>query len=102
MARGSFIIHRKVAALIAGLMLAGWSGVAQAQGALQPVNLRCEERVNPLGIGNASPELSWQLQSTESGTAHRGLFQSAFEIQVGSSAGAADLWDSGKVASNRS
>src|SRR5258708_5772552 len=72
-----------------------------AQGALQPVNLRCEERVNPLGIGNTKPELSWQLHSSGQGTAYRGETQSAFEIQVGSTAGATDLWDSGKVASSQ-
>jgi alpha-L-rhamnosidase len=83
-------------------LLAGWTVSVEAQGALQPVNLRCEERVNPSGIGNTTPELSWQLQSTGPGTAYRGLTQSAYEVQVGSTAGAADLWDSGKVAGNQS
>ena len=72
---------------------------AKAQGALQPVYLRCEKRVNPLGVGNVAPTLSWQLQSGGTGTAYRGETQSAYQIWVGSSAGAADLWDSGKVAS---
>ena len=68
-----------------------------ALGDLVPVNLRCALRVNPLGIGDTAPRLSWQLQS--SGQA-RGETQSAYQIQVGSTAGAADLWDSGKVASS--
>ncbi|MGA2557569.1 MAG: hypothetical protein ABSG04_14980, partial [Verrucomicrobiota bacterium] len=90
--------NRVIGAVVVFLLLAGWMDSAKAQGALQPVNLRCEERVNPSGIGNTAPELSWQLQSTGTGSAYRGLTQSAYEIQVGSTAGAADLWDSGKVA----
>jgi alpha-L-rhamnosidase len=53
-------------------------------------------RVNPLGIGDVNPRLSWQLQST--GQA-RGETQSAYQIQVGSAPGTVDLWDSGKVTS---
>ena len=66
--------------------------------ALSPVKLRCADRVNPLGIGDAIPRLSWQLQSD--GLA-RGEAQTAYEIQVGSVPGAADLWDSGKVAGSQ-
>ena len=65
--------------------------------ALTPMNLRCELRTNPLGIGNARPAVSWQLQSTGQ---FRGEVQSAYQIQVGSTPGAADLWDSGKVTSS--
>jgi len=81
---------------MAVVVLVAWPENLRAQGALQPVNLRCEERVNPLGIGNTRPGLSWQLHSSGPGTAYRGETQSAFEIQVGSTAGATDLWDSGK------
>jgi alpha-L-rhamnosidase len=83
------------------LVLAAWTEAAKAQGALQPANLRCEARVNPLGIGNPTPELSWQLQSVGTGTAYRGETQTAYEIQVGTSAGGANLWDSGKVISSQ-
>ena len=69
-----------------------------AQAALLQTNLHCALRVNPLGIGDANPRLSWQLQSTGSA---RGVTQSAYQIQVGSTAGTADLWDSGKVTSSR-
>jgi alpha-L-rhamnosidase len=75
------------------VLVAGLDGVT-ASAALSPVNLRCALRVNPLGIGDANPRLSWQLQSTGQ---LRGETQSAYQIQVGSAAGAADLWDSGKV-----
>ena len=73
---------------------------ALAQG-LQPVYLRCQQRVNPLGIGDPAPRLSWQLQSTGQGAAYRGEIQTAYQIQVGSTPAAADLWDSGKVVSSQ-
>ncbi|HEY4416700.1 MAG TPA: family 78 glycoside hydrolase catalytic domain [Verrucomicrobiae bacterium] len=68
-----------------------------ASAALSPVNLRSALRVNPLGIGDVNPRLSWQLQGDG---ITRGETQSAYQIQVGTSAGAADLWDSGKVSGN--
>jgi len=67
--------------------------------ALQPVDLRCNARINPLGIDDLTPRLSWQLQSSGTGTSYRGERQTAYEIQVGSSPGTADLWDSGVVLS---
>ena len=90
---------RILVTLIAVLSLAASLAGARAQGSLQPVNLRCARRVNPLGIGDANPQLSWQLQGTGTGTPYRGLKQTAYQIWVGSTAGAADLWDSGKVTS---
>ena len=99
---GAIMTKRVIGEATVFLLLAGWTVSAEAQGALQPVNLRCEERVNPAGIGNPTPELSWQPQATGVGTAYRGLTQSAYQIQVGSTSGAADLWDSGKVAGNQS
>jgi alpha-L-rhamnosidase len=93
--------NRDFGTLAAIFALMGCAIGAHGQGALQPVNLRCEERVNPLGIGNTSPELSWQLQSTGSGSAFRGETQTAYEMQVGTAAGNANLWDSGKVATNK-
>ncbi|EEF61585.1 glycoside hydrolase family 78 protein [Pedosphaera parvula] len=81
--------------LCAILFVTSVAGI-NAQAALPPVNLRCSNRVNPQGIGDVPPRLSWQLQRT--GTA-RGEVQTAYEIQVGSSAGMTDLWNSGKVMS---
>ena len=82
-------------------LLAGCLCESAARAALQPVNLRCGMRVNPLGIGDTSPRLSWQFQNDAQGTANRGETQSAYQIQAGSTPGAADLWDSGKVLSAR-
>src|SRR5271168_1667828 len=84
-------------AIAAGMLVSQLAGVS-ASAALTPVDLRCALRVNPLGIGDANPRLSWQLQSTGQ---FRGETQSAYEIQVGSTSGGSDLWDSGKVASSQ-
>ncbi|HUU28044.1 MAG TPA: glycoside hydrolase family 78 protein [archaeon] len=64
--------------------------------------LRCEYLENPLGIDQTSPRLSWIL--TSSG---RGQKQTAYRVLVASSAenlaqDIGDLWDTGKVASDRS
>jgi len=63
--------------------------------------LRCEYRVNPLGIDVVEPRLSWVLQSGQ-----RGQKQTAYQILVASSEqdmqqDQGDLWDSGKVSSDQ-
>lgn len=68
---------------------------------LVPQALRCEYLVNPLGIDAAQPRLSWTVAAE--GRARR---QSAYQILVATSRQAvldsrADLWDSGRVASDR-
>jgi alpha-L-rhamnosidase len=60
-------------------------------------NLRCEYLVNPLGIDERSPRLSWEIESDR-----RGARQTAFRVRVASSvdklvADDADLWDSGRM-----
>ena len=64
------------------------------------VNLRCEYKVDPVGIDAAGPRLGWQLRSQA-----RGVIQSAYQIQVARDpaalrAGRA-LWDTGRVSSDR-
>ena len=54
-------------AAIAAVVLVSWLDGGKAEAALTPVNLRCGMRVNPLGIGDANPRLSWQLQSDGQG-----------------------------------
>jgi len=44
------------------------------------VNLKCEYRENPIGIGEQKPMLIWQIESAE-----KGWMQSAYEIKVASS-----------------
>ena len=58
---------------------------------LIPIDLHCEQRVNPLGIDARTPRLGWALDG-----GGRGAVQTAYQIQVGKTAGAADAWDSGK------
>ncbi len=65
-------------------------------------HLRCEYRVNPLGIDVAEPRLSWILESEQ-----RGQMQTAYQILAANNKenlalNKADLWDSGKVESDKS
>jgi len=65
--------------------------------AMPPVALRCEYRVNPQGIDEVQPRLSWRVEASE-----RGQKQKAYQILVASSTellqmNTGDLWDSGKI-----
>jgi alpha-L-rhamnosidase len=65
-------------------------------------DLRCEYRVDPLGVDAPQPRLSWVLVS-----ARRGEIQTAYQVIVARSlealaAGGGDLWDSGRIASAES
>lgn len=79
------------------------SGLApHALGAIEIGNLRCENRVNPLGIDAVHPRLSWTMDSTE-----RDQHQTAYHVLVATSErrlnpNDADLWNSGKVNSDQS
>ncbi len=71
---------------------------------LEPVNLRSEYLVQPLGLDVEKPALSWNLQSLQAD--RRGIAQSAYRVLVASDAktlaeNRGDLWDSGKVASDQ-
>ena len=66
---------------------------------LAPAYLRCEYLIDPLGIDEPAPRLSWIVESGE-----RGQRQTACHILVASTErllrqGQGDLWDTGKVAS---
>lgn len=67
-----------------------------------PTRLRCEFTVDPIGVGERQPRLSWRLTAAE-----RGIQQTAYQVQVASDVerlrnGSADLWDSGRVSSDES
>ncbi len=76
------------------------------------VDLKCEYRVDPLGLDEPAPRFSWRIKDTDrsrSQSAHlgvaRGQSQSAFRVLVSSSAenldrGVGDKWDSGEVDSD--
>ncbi len=66
------------------------------------INLRCESRINPLGIDTRNPYLSWNLFSDQ-----RNQGQKAYQILVASnedllSRNKGDLWNSGKIFSDQS
>ncbi len=74
------------------------------RGAITPQHLRCEYRENPSGLEEMHPRLSWICEATRD--AKRGEGQTAFQILVAKStaaldAGQGELWDSGKVAGDR-
>ena len=71
-------------------------------GIQRPTYLRCEYAINPIGVEVFHPRLSWILNHTE-----RGRIQSAYRILVSSISEnldneAGDVWDSGKVESDKS
>lgn len=64
--------------------------------------LKCEYRVDPLGIDVTAPRLSWTIESEE-----RGQIQTAYQVLVAGtdealSQDTGDLWDSGRVDSDQS
>ncbi|HTI97507.1 MAG TPA: alpha-L-rhamnosidase N-terminal domain-containing protein, partial [Dongiaceae bacterium] len=82
--------------LVLGALLVAAVGSA----AVLPQKLRCEYRVDPLGIDVIQPRLSWIVTSAE-----RGERQTAYQILVASSPqllrkDQGDLWDSGQVTSD--
>lgn len=101
----SFKSKRVGAALAAVLFVAAAAGLfcaarVYAAGVLKPSYLRCEYKVNPLGIDETAPRLSWIVTSDV-----RAAKQSAYQILVAGSREELDadkggLWDSGKVSSD--
>ncbi|WP_352423254.1 family 78 glycoside hydrolase catalytic domain [Proteiniphilum sp.] len=64
--------------------------------------LRCEMLVNPVGIDNQTPRLTWEITADV-----RNVYQTAYHILVASSeeklhSNECDLWDSGKIKSGQS
>src|SRR5579884_666519 len=86
----------------AALLLAALTPVL---GQARPDNLRCEYRINPLGIDVAQPRLSWMVAPAR--PTDRGVRQAAYHILVATTpellaAAKGDLWDTGKVESDQS
>ena len=101
---GAFAILKLRAALLAAAVLlpAPRNIDAHRASAVRVVTLRTEYLVDPLSIDARVPRLSWILDAG----AARGIRQTAYQIEVASSpaklaANSADIWDSGKIASNR-
>ncbi len=100
-------ILRVNSAVVAVLLTLEAAALARAAGeesiacGIQPTHLRCEYRVNPLGIDVASPRLSWVLESKL-----RNQVQFGYQILVATqpdklTLADADLWNSGRVDSDQ-
>jgi alpha-L-rhamnosidase len=92
---------RRLLSLLAALCVIH-SPRAEAASPVQVDALTCEHLVNPVGIGDSQPRLSWKLRS-----ARAGEVQTAWEIRAASSvaglkAASPDLWNSGKIISDQS
>ncbi|MCA2211861.1 family 78 glycoside hydrolase catalytic domain [Jidongwangia harbinensis] len=59
--------------------------------------LTTERRTDPVGVDTAKPRFGWRLS-----TAAKGQLQGRYQVTVGTTPGAADVWDSGTVASQQS
>lgn len=85
------------------LILIGLSSLnARGETVMKATDLRCEGRVEPIGIDNPEPLLSWV---TEARPLARGLRQSAYQILVASrpdrlTPEKVDQWNSGKILSS--
>ena len=86
--------HPTKHAAVLALVLAFFAANAFAVPVLRVANLRCEYKVDPVGIDVQKPRFSWQLQSEE-----RGVLQTSYEVRVGTSEAAVSkgktTWDSG-------
>ena len=102
---GPRILLLLVASIAPGIAMRSLPAADTPSGHLSVTDLRCEHLVNPLGIDDSIPRLSWKLAATTEGL--RGLRQSAFQVLVASDRllldrNRGDLWDSGRVSSDRS
>ncbi|HYL84308.1 MAG TPA: glycoside hydrolase family 78 protein [Candidatus Angelobacter sp.] len=75
------------------------SAAALGDTPLSVKNLRCEYKINPLGIDVRKPRLSWELLSSE-----KGVLQTSYELRVAASESELTrgklIWDSGKQSSD--
>jgi len=104
MPRGKNALVATILGVCVGTFLSGLRVLAEEAGGsrspAQVEHLRCEYRVNPLGIDVARPRLSWIMRD-----ARRGARQTAYQVLVASSReklsrNEGDLWDSGRVESS--
>lgn len=72
-----------------------FSLTAQAQ--LSISNLFTEGLINPIGVDNPIPQLSWTIKS-----AQRNVLQTAFELKVFDNTQSKTVWNTGKVNSSQS
>lgn len=85
------------------LSLVGAAQAVVCAADIQPTQLRCEYRENPLGIDTDQPRLSWIVIATN--VDRRGMGQTAYQILAAGTReqldrNQSDLWHSGKVVSD--
>lgn len=91
---------RFISTVLALIFVLASSIVQAAESPATAEYLRCEFRVDPLGIDVLKPRLSWEMHDSR-----RGAKQTAYQIIVSSTseklaAGQGDLWDTGRVESS--
>lgn len=69
---------------------------------MEPIDLRCERLVDPIGVGTASPRLSWRLDGGGGSAASEdpdptGVEQVAARVVVGLAGSDELVWDSGRL-----
>ena len=89
-------------ALAIGIGFCAVSAGLAAESPATAEHLRCEYRLDPLGIDVLQPRLSWEMHD-----GRRSAAQTGYQVLVASSpeklaAGQGDLWDSGRVKSDQS
>ena len=93
--------YAMVAALVYAAVDSSGALAAQKETPLAVRDLRCEYKLDPLGIDVRKPRLSWELASAE-----KGVMQTSYEVRVaGSEAELAKgkvIWESGTQASDAS
>jgi len=91
---------KMIATWIAGIVLV-CTAIALGDTPFAVKNLRCEYKIDPLGIDVRKPRLSWELQGSE-----RGVLQTSYEIRVAASetelVEGKTIWESGKQSSDAS
>ena len=91
-------LYKKIFIFIFAALLLSTSGSAQ----VHVLHLLCDNRPQPLGLGNLQPRFSWQ-----SAAGHRNIYQTAYEIRVGTDQsallkGQRQKWSSRRVNSGQS
>lgn len=87
---------------VVALGLVASVGGEPVRGALRATELRCEWAIDPLGLGEPAPRLTWIVESSR-----RGERQSAYRVLVATTpealeADRGDLWESGRVDQSQS
>src|SRR4051812_27705086 len=93
----------QVALLLLSSQLIGCAMSSSTTPKLAPTALRCEYKIDPLGIDQTTPRFDWQLKSDQANA--RDQKQSAYQVLVASNEdnlnnNRGDLWDSGVVKSD--